>query len=258
MILNSIESGTGPPLILLHGLFGAAKNLGVIARALSNHARVLSLDLRNHGDSPHATGMDYGRMAADVAETIAAKNITAAMVVGHSMGGKTAMALALTQATIVQKLVVMDIAPVTYNHGYDGYVAAMQALALIPSLTRQQAGAALAQAIPEPAMRAFLLNNLVLGPAPHWRIALPEIAAAMPDILAWRDPPNAQPYPGPTLFLRGATSDYVRDKAWQTILDKFPAAVQKTIANAGHWLHAEQPDQVIAALKEFCFNGHAF
>jgi pimeloyl-ACP methyl ester carboxylesterase len=253
MILNSIEAGSGPPLILLHGLFGAAKNLGVIARALSASARLLSLDLRNHGDSPHATGMDYATMAADAAETIAARGITAAMVVGHSMGGKTAMALALTQPALVEKLVVMDIAPVTYNHGYDGYVAAMQALPLTPALTRHAANAALADAIPDAAMRAFLLNNLILGPAPRWRLALPEIAAAMPDLLAWQDPPGAAPYSGPALFLRGANSGYVRDDAWQTILDKFPAAVQKTIADAGHWLHAEQPDLVIAALKEFLF-----
>jgi pimeloyl-ACP methyl ester carboxylesterase len=253
MILNSIESGNGPPLILLHGLFGAAKNLGVIARALSAQARVLSLDLRNHGDSPHATGMDYAAMAADVAETIAMHNITSAMVVGHSMGGKTGMALALSRPALVQKLVVMDIAPVAYNHGYDGYIAAMQALPLTPSLTRQQAGAALAAAIPEPAMRAFLLNNLILGAAPHWRIGLAELAGAMPDLLAWQDPQNATPFTGPALFVRGANSDYVRDSAWQTILDKFPAAVQKTIANAGHWLHAEQPELVIAALKDFLF-----
>jgi pimeloyl-ACP methyl ester carboxylesterase len=253
MILNSIEQGNGPPIILLHGLFGAAKNLGVIARALASHATVLSLDLRNHGESPHAAGMGYATLAADVAETIAARGVTSAMVVGHSMGGKTAMALALSQPALVQKLVVMDIAPVTYNHGYDGYVAAMQALSLTPALTRQQAGAALAEAVPDAAMRAFLLNNLILGPAPRWRIALPEIAAAMPDILAWQDPPNATPYRGPTLFLRGENSSYMRDNAWQPILDKFPAAVQKTIANAGHWLHAEQPDLVIAALKEFLF-----
>jgi pimeloyl-ACP methyl ester carboxylesterase len=258
MILNSIEAGaapagSGPSLILMHGLFGAAKNLGVIARALAADARVVSLDLRNHGDSPRAAGMDYATMAADVAETIAALEITSAMVVGHSMGGKTAMALALSQPALVQKLVVMDIAPVSYNHAFAPYVAAMQGLALTPALTRQDANAALAEAIPEAAMRAFLLNNLILGAAPRWRLALPEIAAAMPDLTAWRDPPDAKPYPRPALFLRGATSGYVRDDAWQTILDKFPAAVQKTIADAGHWLHAEQPDLVIAALKEFLF-----
>ena len=258
MILNSIEAGaapagSGPPLILLHGLFGAAKNLGGIARALGPQARVLSLDLRNHGDSPHAAGMDYATMAADVAETIAAHNISAAMVVGHSMGGKTAMALALTQATLVQKLVVMDIAPVSYRHSFAPYAAAMRALPLPPTLTRHAANAALADAIPDPAMRAFLLNNLILGATPHWRVALPEIATAMPDLIAWEDPPGANPYAGPALFLRGETSDFVRSSAREAILQRFPGAQEKTIANAGHWLHAEQPELVIAALKEFLF-----
>jgi len=253
MILNSIEAGDGKPVILLHGLFGAAKNLGVIARGLSADARVLSLDLRNHGDSPHADGMDYAAMAADVAETMAAHDISSAMVVGHSMGGKTAMALALTQPALVRKLVVMDIAPVSYKHSYDAYAAAMQALPLVPTLTRHAANAALAEAIPEPAMRAFLLNNLILGASPHWRVALPEIIAAMPDLIAWRDPQGATPYAGPALFLRGETSDYVRESAWGAILERFPGAKEKNIANAGHWLHAEQPDLVIAALKEFLF-----
>jgi len=253
MILNSIEAGAGNPVILLHGLFGAAKNLGVIARALAENARVISLDLRNHGDSPHAASMDYPAMAADIAETFAAHGITTAMVVGHSMGGKTAMTLALTQPERVRKLVVMDIAPVSYTHSFAPYAAAMRSLPLTSTLTRHAANAALTEAIPEPAMRAFLLNNLILGDTPRWRVALPEIAAAMPELIAWQDPPAAKPYTGPALFLRGATSDYVHDSAWPVILDKFPLAVHKTIANAGHWLHAEQPDLVIAALKEFLF-----
>jgi pimeloyl-ACP methyl ester carboxylesterase len=192
-------------------------------------------------------------MAADVAETIAAHGITAAMVLGHSMGGKTAMALAMTQPGLVRKLVVMDIAPVSYTHSYAPYAAAMEGLALTPALTRHAANAALTDAIPEPAMRAFLLNNLILGATPHWRVALPELAAAMPDLIAWQDPPQAQPYPGPTLFLRGENSDYVRKSAWGAIVKRFPGAKEKTIANAGHWLHAEQPELVIAALKEFLF-----
>jgi pimeloyl-ACP methyl ester carboxylesterase len=254
MILNSIEQGAaGPPLILLHGLFGAAKNLGVIARALSAHARVVSLDMRNHGDSPHATQMDYATMAADIAETMDSLAIPSALIAGHSMGGKTAMALALAHPARVQKLVVMDIAPLTYHHGYDAYIAAMRAIPLTPQLTRHAADAALQAVVPEAPMRAFLLNNLILGATPRWRLALPEIAAAMPGLLAWANPPGATPYTGPTLFLRGANSDYVPDSAWAAILDKFPAAEEKKIANAGHWLHAEQPDAVIAALKEFLF-----
>jgi len=253
MILNSIETGAGAPLILLHGLFGAAKNLGVIARGLSAKARVISLDMRNHGESPHADGMDYADMAKDVAETMTALGLPAALVVGHSMGGKAAMSLALSRPALVQKLVVMDIAPVAYKHGHDSYVAAMRALPLTPSLTRHEADAALAAAVPEPPMRSFLLNNLILGAAPRWRLGLAEIAEAMPRLIGWQDPPGAKPYTGPTLFLRGATSDYVPDSAWAAIAERFPAAEEKNVAEAGHWLHAEQPAAVIAALKEFLF-----
>jgi len=253
MILNSIETGAGPPVVLLHGLFGAAKNLGVIARGLGALARVISLDMRNHGESPHADGMGYADMAGDVAETMAALGLQAALVVGHSMGGKTAMSLALSRPGLVEKLVVMDIAPVAYRHGHDSYVAAMRALPLTPSLTRHEADDTLAAAVPEAPMRSFLLNNLILGAAPRWRLGLAEIAGAMPDLMGWRDPPGGEPYSGPTLFIRGATSDYVRDSAWGAIVERFPGAVEKTIAEAGHWLHAEQPAAVIAALKEFLF-----
>jgi pimeloyl-ACP methyl ester carboxylesterase len=252
MILNGIDQGSGPPVILLHGLFGAAKNLGVIARALSRQARVISLDLRNHGESPHAAAMDYAVMAADVAQTAAAMGVTQAAVVGHSMGGKTAMTLALTNAGLVARLAVLDIAPVAYHHGYDGYVAAMRAIPLDAGLTRRAADAALAGAVPEPAFRAFLLNNLILGDQPRWRVALDEIGAAMPQLLAWQDPPGA-PYTGPALFIRGQNSDYVRDAALPKIGTLFAHFKLETVDNAGHWLHAEQPEKVISALKRFLF-----
>jgi pimeloyl-ACP methyl ester carboxylesterase len=252
MNLNSIEQGTGQPVILLHGLFGAAKNLGQIARALAKQAQVISLDLRNHGDSPHDAAMTYQLMADDVAETLATKNISSAYMVGHSMGGKTAMTLALTHPELVEKLVVMDIAPVSYNHSYDDYAAAMLALPLTPNLTRHDADAALAGAIPEPAFRGFLLNNLILGEAPRWRVALPEIKAAMQELISWNDP-DAAPFTGPTLFLRGANSDYVRPSADAKINALFPHAKRASIEGAGHWLHAEKPREVIAALEEFLF-----
>jgi pimeloyl-ACP methyl ester carboxylesterase len=251
MILHSIEQGEGPPILLLHGLFGAGKNLGAIARALAAKARVISLDMRNHGDSPHAPEMDYPAMAADVAETAASLGVDQAFVVGHSMGGKTAMTLALTRPALVAKLAVLDIAPVSYTHGYDDYVAGMKSLPLTPDLTRHAADAALAPYVPEPPFRAFLLNNLLLGPAPRWRIALDEIAAAMPDLVGWDDPPGV--YDGPALFVRGANSDYVRDESWPRARALFPRAELVTVPAAGHWLHAEQPAAVITALEGFLF-----
>jgi pimeloyl-ACP methyl ester carboxylesterase len=249
MILNSIVHGEGKPVVLLHGLFGAARNLGVITRGLSG-ARVISLDLRNHGESPHGP-MDFATMAADVAETMHSLGVPQACLVGHSLGGKTAMALALTRPQTVERLVVMDIAPVSYDHDYDEYVAAMRAIELHPGLARHEADAALARVVEAPPMRAFLLNNLVLGAAPHWRIGLEEIAASMPELLRWDDPPGMQPYTGPTLFLRGGESHYVRPEADAVIARLFPNAVLETVAGASHWLHADKPQQVIASLKGF-------
>jgi esterase len=251
MILNSIVNGEGPPVVLLHGLFGAARNLGVIARALSEGARVFSLDLRNHGDSPHGAAMDFGTMATDVAETMQSLGLSRASIVGHSLGGKTAMTLALTRPELVERLVVMDIAPVNYSHDYDDYVAAMQAIDLHPGLARHEADAALAPVVEAPPMRAFLLNNLVLGATPHWRIGLKEIAEAMPDMLRWDDPPAMQPFTGPTLFLRGGDSHYVQPEADAVIARLFPHAERETVAGASHWLHADKPQQVIASLKGF-------
>ena len=256
MILNALTAGAGPPaagppILLLHGLFGTAKNLGQIARALALRARVISLDLRNHGDSPHAAAMDYGAMAEDVAETMAAAGLSQAAIIGHSMGGKVAMALALTQPALVARLVVMDIAPVSYHHGFDAYIRAMQEIPLSPRLTRHQAEAALTEAVPEPPLRQFLLNNLILGASPRWRMGLTEIAAASDGLMAWNDPPGAAPFTGPTLFLRGGNSDYVGPAADAPIARLFPNAIRQTIDNAGHWLHAEQPRAVIAALEEF-------
>jgi pimeloyl-ACP methyl ester carboxylesterase len=254
MILHARVEGEGPAVVLLHGLFGAGRNLGVLARALAGRARVVSLDLRNHGESGHAEGMDYEVMAADVAESLAGMGVERAAVVGHSMGGKTAMMLALTRPALVERLAVLDIAPVMYGagHGHGGYVAAMRGLALSPGLSRAAADAALADAVPEAPLRAFLLNNLVLGERPHWRLGLAEIAAALPSLMAW-PAVEAAPYTGPALFLRGGASDYVTPAAESDILRLFPLAEISSIEGASHWLHADHPRETAAALGAFLF-----
>ncbi|GLR68966.1 esterase [Acidocella aquatica] len=253
MILNTLISGEGPPLVLLHGLFGAAKNLGALSRGLSPQARVIAMDLRNHGDSPHGAAMDFATMAGDVADTCAALGVARARVAGHSLGGKTAMMLALLRPELVERLAVLDIAPMRYDHDYDDYVKAMQAIELHPGLSRGEADAALAHVVKAAPMRAFLLNNLSLGAVPHWRAGLDEIGAAMPDLLSWNEPQGALPYQGPALFLRGGESDYVPDAAGPGIKRLFPRAVVETVAGAGHWLHAEKPAQVLASLQGFFF-----
>ncbi len=253
MILNAISQGDGPPLVLLHGLFGAAKNLGVLARGLHGQARVVSMDLRNHGESPHGPAMNYAALAGDVAETMAALGLTQARVAGHSMGGKTAMVLALTRPELVERLAVLDIAPVRYQHGHEHYVRAMRGIDLTSGLTRHEADAAMAAAVPQAPMRGFLLNNLVLGAAPRWRVGLEEIAAAMPELMDWTDPPGAAPYPGRALFLRGGESDYVTPAADAAIDRLFPNAERSTVEGAAHWLHADRPQEVVAALARFFF-----
>lgn len=253
MVLCHTVMGEGAPLLLLHGLFGAGKNLGVLARALSRRAQVISFDMRNHGHSRRGVAMDYATMAADVRESCTALGVNSALVAGHSMGGKTAMMLALSEPGFVTKLAVMDIAPVRYAHEYDGYVQAMREMKLEPGMSRAAADAMLAPAVQEPAMRAFLLNNLSLGAAPAWRLGLQEIAQAMPDLVGWNEPMGAAPYQGPALFLRGADSNYVTREAVPEIMRLFPNADVRSIAGAGHWLHAEKPAEVVTALEDFLF-----
>ena len=253
MILNTLISGEGPPLVLLHGLFGAAKNLGLLSRGLSTQARVIAMDLRNHGDSPHGAAMDFATMAQDVADTCAALGVSRVRVAGHSLGGKTAMMLALTQPDLVERLAVLDIAPIRYDHDYDDYVKAMQTIDLHPGLSRGEADAALARVVKAAPLRAFLLNNLSLGATPHWRVGLDEIGAAMPNLLTWHTPQGAAPYAGPALFLRGGASDYVPDTAVPDIMRLFPHAAVETLEGAGHWLHADKPSQVLESLRRFLF-----
>lgn len=249
MILHAIQAGDGPPVVLLHGLFGAARNFGAVQRAIAPHFRVVALDMRNHGDSPHAPDMRYPTQAADVHETLLSLGIEKAAVIGHSMGGKAAMALALRYPDLVGRLLVADIAPVIYQHGNDTIAAAMAAIPLTPSLTRQQADAALADAVPRPDIRAFLLQNLRFGADPHWRIGLAEIAAAVPDLEGWIDLPGT--YPGPTVFVTGANSDYVRPEHRPAIRSQFPTARFVAVKNAGHWVHADNPAGFLSVVEAF-------
>lgn len=252
MNLHAIASGEGRPLVLLHGLFGSAGNFGAVQKRLAaGRRRVVALDLRNHGASPHSPGMHYCAMAEDVRDTLAAMNLLPCALLGHSMGGKVAMAMALATPAAVARLLVADIAPVRYPPHLAAYAAAMLALELSPSLTRAQADAALAATVADAGVRGFLLHNLRLGATPRWRIGLGEIAAAMDDIQDWPEI-DAPPYAGPTLFLAGARSDYVRDEHRPAIRARFPAARFATLKNAGHWLHADDPEGFLAVVEAFC------
>jgi len=249
MILNTVEMGEGTPLVLLHGLFGAARNWGGIQKRLATRHRVLAMDLRNHGESPRAEGMGHAATARDVAETLRHRGIPRAAVLGHSLGGKVAMALALRHGEMVSRLVVADIAPVRYPPALRGYVAAMRALALTEGLTRREADAALEGAIPEAGIRAFLLQSLDFAATPpRWGLGLPEIHAAMPEI---EDFNLTGRYEGPTLVIAGGRSTYIQPEHHPLFQRLFPTARFATIAGTGHWLHAEKPNEFIALLEPF-------
>lgn len=253
MQLRAVEMGAGDatPLVLLHGLFGQAQNFATVQKALAASRRVIALDLRNHGLSPHDATVDYPAMAADVSETLEALQVARAVVLGHSMGGKVAMTLALTDPGRVEKLVVADIAPVDYPPAFRPYAEAMLALDLRPGLTRRDADAALSPAIPNPGVRGFLLQNLVPGEAPSWRIGLRQIAEALPVIEAAPPFPKGAQYGGPTLILAGEQSDYIREEHRPLFRALFPAARFGTVKGAGHWIHAERPEGFLAALGAF-------
>lgn len=249
MILAGREQGAGAPLVLLHGLFGSSGNFGLVQRQLASRFRVIALDLRNHGDSPHAAEMGYRAMAADLLETLRHRDALPARLVGHSMGGKVAMAAALAEPDAIVALVVVDIAPVRYPPGFRAYASAMQALELEPGLGRAEADAALAPSVPDPGVRGFLLQNLRFGGTPSWRIGLDEIAAALPGIEGW-DVSSAQ-FAGPTLFMGGAQSDYIRPEHRGLIRNLFPTARFVTVKSAGHWVHADNPQGFLAVLNAF-------
>ena len=230
---------SAPPLLIAHGLFGSARNWGVIARRLSDRREVLAVDMRNHGDSPRFPTQSYADMAADLAGVIAAHG-GRADVLGHSMGGKAAMMLALTEGAMVNRLVVADIAPVAYSHDQTRHITAMRALDLSGLTSRAEADARLAAAVTDPALRAFFLQSLDLrATPPGWRINLDVLEAEMPKIIGW--PQVAGHFDGPALFLSGALSHYVLPDYREAIRTLFPGARFAKLPGAGHWLHAEKP-----------------
>ena len=249
MILHGAEAGDGAPVVLLHGLFGSQSNFGALARRLAVDYRVMSLDLRNHGGSPQGPGMTYADMAEDVAETLDARGTGPVALVGHSMGGKVAMQVALTAPTRVRRLLVADIAPVRYPPHFRTIAAAMQAIPLHPGLLRAEADAALQPSVLDPAVRGFLLQNLRFGSAPAWRIGLDHIARSLPDIEGWDAP--AATYDGPVLMLRGERSDYVQLEHRPAIRALFPRARFLALRDAGHWLHADAPEAFLSVVQEF-------
>ena len=250
--LESTVVGQGRPALILHGLFGSGANWRTIARRLGARLECHLVDQRNHGRSPHARGMAYPDLAADVLAYLDTHRIDRAGLIGHSMGGKTAMTLALTAPERVRWLVVADIAPAPSPSDHGPIVDALKALPVESLASRGGADAALAPAIPDPGLRRFLLQNLLAGDSGlRWRIDLDAIAHARPDLAGFPSMSAHAAYEGPTLFLRGESSDYVGARHAPRIRALFPAASIVTVAAAGHWLHAEQPAAVTARIEAF-------
>ncbi len=254
MMLNMIVTGTDtdqPPVLLAHGLFGSGKNLGGLARRLAETRRVISVEMRNHGDSFHDPDHSYPALAGDLAEVIAAHG-GQADVLGHSMGGKAAMMLALTRPALVRKLVVMDIAPYAYSHDQTALIDAMEALDLDGLRLRSEADTRLSARIAEPGVRAFLLQSLDLKSDPaRWKYNLAALRAQMPLLVGWPSDAPRGTFDGPTLFLAGAESDYCREPQLEAIRAYFPQAKTRFFAGAGHWLHADRPAEVAEVVATF-------
>ena len=254
--LTAAELGEGPAVAILHGLFGSGRNWTAIGRSLAAQHRVLLFDLRNHGSSPWAEGMSYEEMAADVRASLAARGLPRAALLGHSLGGKVAMVLALAAPEMVARLIVVDIAPVPYPPSLIGPLRAMQNLDLTPVRRRGEADRSLAAAHPDHAERAFLLQNLVFdGERARWRLNLAAIAEGMPLISGFPSFPPGRTYDGPALFVAGGRSPYLRPEHKPLIRRLFPAARVARIVEAGHWVHAEAPAAFLSLVMPFLAGG---
>lgn len=250
-ILHHQSQGGGPPVLVLHGLFGSATNWRGVARQLADRYRVVTVDLRNHGRSPQHAEMTYPLMARDVEELMDALGLERAAVVGHSMGGKAAMVLSLTHPQRVDRLAVVDIAPVRYTHTHAPLIAAMQGLDLSVLRSRADADRLLRDAVPDTATRLFLLQNLALEQGRYfWRLNLNALSVHLDDIMGFPSTGSAT-YEGPVMFLRGEHSDYVTAEHREPILERFPLARIVTVEGAGHWVHADQPDRLVNLVQDF-------
>ncbi|MEM7241673.1 MAG: alpha/beta fold hydrolase [Pseudomonadota bacterium] len=243
------EKTDQPNLVIAHGLFGSSRNWRAIARQFSKDRLVVTVDMRNHGESFWADTQSYFDMADDLRAVIANLDGPSDLL-GHSMGGKAAMVRALRDADTINRLLVVDIAPVPYAHSHQGHIDALQALDLTTLSSRKEADEMLQADIPDEMTRAFLLQSLVMGPdGARWSLNLDVLSDEMDKIIGF--PEIEGLFNESALFLRGAASDYVDDKFVPEIKRLFPQAVFDTIAGAGHWIQADKPREFIASIKAY-------
>ncbi len=252
MTLAFTEYGEGPPIIVLHGVFGSGRNWAGIAKHLSSDHRIITVDMPNHGDSPWADDVTYELMAIAVNEFMTLHELHGATALAHSMGGKAAMTLALTNPESINRLIVVDISPVTYDHSSLDTIEAMEAIDLNTVKTRRDAHVQLSEIVKDGPLRDFLLQNLRKeGDRYVWRINLPALKNGLDALHGF---PNFDPhihYGGPAMFIDGADSNFIRAEYHDEIRRLFPRAEIIEIPDAGHWVHADQPDKLLGHLKRF-------
>ncbi len=240
------------PLLILHGYFASSRNWRQIARMLSDRFHIYVLDMRNHGASPHSAEMDYPTMTADVVQFIDRLALSSVSIMGHSMGGKVAMWLALNYPRLVQQLVVVDIAPVSYQHSFDNILQALKSLPLEKIDNRKHALEMLSTAIPEQSFSQFLLQNLHLVNGEYcWRIDLDIFSKTASAIPAFPSVEKIHPFIGPTLFIAGGNSQHIKSEYSAIIRELFPASSITTIPGTGHWMHVEKPKLFICTVQDF-------
>ncbi len=250
MILHTEITGQGQAIVLIHGLFGSYENLGVIARALAGQWQVINLDMRNHGRSDWHDSMSYALMAEDVKETLDHLGLEQVIQLGHSMGGKIAMEFALRYPERVSKLILADISPVQNRPRHLEILSALDGIDLSNLQSRQQADQQLALVITETGVRQFLLKSLYKdGDQFRWRFNVKALIANYSQLL--EAPPSKGPYSGPTLFIKGAESDYLLPEHQSLIQQLFPHSKAKVIMGTGHWLHAEKPVAFAKIVTDF-------
>ncbi len=249
--LNYKTYGQGNPIIILHGLFGTLDNWQTIARQLSEEYLVYLVDQRNHGRSPHTDDFDYSLLAEDLRDFMESEGMSQATIIGHSMGGKTAMQFAINYPEMVTSLVVVDIAPKAYKGGHQEIFEALLAIDLKTIENRKMADKQLQIKIPDFGVRQFLLKNLTRDKEGgyRWKMNLPAIHKNYQNILD--NILTDEPYTEASLFIRGARSGYIKEEDESLIKSIFSEAEIVTIPEAGHWVHAEAPKALLATFKNF-------
>jgi esterase len=250
-LLSVSMKGEGEAVIILHGLFGSSDNLSRVATELEKDYQVFRVDLRNHGNSFHHNEMNYSVMVEDVKKSMHYYEVDSAHFIGHSMGGKVAMAFALNYPEKVKKLLVADIAPVTYQPHHQAILKALSALPLESVSNRKEADEYLSRYIEEPGIRQFLLKSLDFSRKQIlvWKFNLSTILKNYDNILKGID--SSQQFKGNTLFVAGGKSDYIKPEYKQKTMALFPNAKLKIIPEASHWLHAEKPRMFISICQRF-------